>query len=96
MKIMKKETFSSVHSSPASSTAERRRLARIVHDDRGNASVEWVDAPAGYERPSLSIEGESYRRSAGSRSRDLRKLSEWIKMMRALEERKQNELSGDE
>ena len=42
---------------PAASTAERRRLGRIVRDDRDTASVEWVDAPADYERVRLSIEG---------------------------------------
>ena len=28
--------------------AERRRVGRIVRDDRDSASVEWVDAPADY------------------------------------------------
>ena len=37
--------------------AERRRLSRIVHDHKGNATVEWYDAPADYERPALEIEG---------------------------------------
>ncbi len=41
-----------------SSAPERRRLARIVHDDRGNAQVEWADAPSTYERPVLAVEGE--------------------------------------
>ena len=39
--------------------ANRRRVSQIVHDDRGNARVEWIDA--GYagqpiERAPLSIE----------------------------------------
>ena len=38
-------------------TAERRRIGRIVRDDRDTASVEWVDAPPNYERVPLSIEG---------------------------------------
>jgi hypothetical protein len=38
-------------------TAERRRIGRIVRDDRDTASVEWVDAPPNYERMPLSIEG---------------------------------------
>lgn len=39
------------------STGERRRLSRVRHDDRGNAYVEWVDAPAELvERPKLEIE----------------------------------------
>ena len=40
----------------AASTSERRRLGRVVHDDRGLASVEWHDAPEDYERPVLEIE----------------------------------------
>ena len=92
------------------STGERRRLSRIRHDDRGNAYVEWIDAPAELvERPKLEIErlsgelglesersshnpyanGAGAARKAGNTTRtDLRKLSEWIKMMRELEERK--------
>jgi hypothetical protein len=90
---------------------ERRRLGTVVHDERGNASVEWRDAPADHERPVLEVQREdglslkreelSYdpyarngplRRGAGKRT-DLRKLSEWIKKMRELEERKR---SGDD
>ena len=92
---------------------DRRRIGTIVHDDRGMASVEWQDAPAGLERPVLQVLGDppfavkddaSYdpyaRHTAtvpgtarGNTTRtDLRKLSEWIKMKRALEERK---LLGD-
>jgi len=92
----------------------RRRSSRIVHDHKGNARVEWHDAPADYERQrfeiepsrslstgSLSVETqESYdpymrgaqverKRAPGQRT-DLRKLSAWIKMMRALEEAKKN------
>ncbi len=88
---------------------ERRRIGRIVHDDRGNASVDWLDAPSDYQRPVLEIEAEpdglsiekapctfnpyehatlpEPKKTAGPRT-DLRKLSEWIKMMRELEERK--------
>ena len=94
--------------------SERRRIGTVIHDDRGNASVTWRDAPADLERPVLEVLGdpalsikneESFdpyaRRDArptresgrsGTRT-DLRKLSEWIKMMRELEERKKN--SGD-
>jgi hypothetical protein len=87
---------------------ERRRVSTIVHDDRGNASVRWHDAPPDEQRqvleildePKLSVKNEeSYdpysqrstrdSRGTGRTTRtDLRKLSEWIKMMRELEERK--------
>ena len=105
-------------------TGERRRLGRIVHDDRGNASVQWHDAPSDYERPVLELESSGIRRGlhrqpgsgtlsidtpsfdpyASERAlerkaptapgktpprTDLRKLSEWIKMMREIQERKQ-------
>jgi hypothetical protein len=112
------------------STAERRHIGRVVHDERGAASVEWRDAPDHYERPVLEVEdtagsgrGDSklrrgfeptlevrnddtfnpYDRSPdtfggnpatgarqGGSKRDLKKLSEWLKMMRAMEERKKN------
>ena len=39
--------------------AERRRIGTIVHDDRGNASVTWRDAPNDHERPVLEIEGQA-------------------------------------
>jgi hypothetical protein len=91
-------------------TPERRRVGRIVHDDRGNAMVKWHDAPANYRRQVFEIESEEKRglqlqtkprsfdpystahpsepkKAAGAKT-DLRKLSEWIKMMRELEERK--------
>jgi hypothetical protein len=102
--------------SQAQAASERRRVGEVVHDDRGNARVEWHDAPEDYERPRLEIEDDGttqrrlavlndgrtgeptnpYNRSAGPRrnappppqKRDLRKLSEWIKMMREMEERK--------
>ena len=90
--------------------AERRRIGTIVHDERGNASVRWRDAPPDERRPVLQIQGEpklsvkneetydpyarpGTRASRGSAPRtrtDLRRLSEWIKMMRELEERKKN------
>ena len=42
------------------STGERRRLSRVRHDDRGNAYVEWVDAPAELvARPKLEIERQA-------------------------------------
>jgi len=101
--------------------AERRRIGKVVHDDRGNASVRWLDAPSDYQRPVLELARDSApgrkpeesfnpyahgatrstasstpgtatstrSTTAGTRT-DLRKLSEWIKMMRELEERKRN------
>jgi len=93
--------------------AERRRIGRIVHDERGNASVDWRDAPADYKRTKLEIADEHggpssiqtpqtfnpYERTtvrdpkaSTTIRKDLRKLSEWIKQMRELEERK---LKGD-
>jgi len=94
-------------------TAERRRIGRIVHDDRGNASVDWLDAPSNYRRQVFEIENEPQgglsiqtkprtfnpyerhslpeERQPAAPRKDLRKLSEWIKMMRELEEKKRQE-----
>jgi hypothetical protein len=92
--------------------AERRRIGLIAHDERGNAFVNWRDAPADEARPVLEIIGdpkltlkaeESYNpyarnrppreaprpKSAATRT-DLRRLSEHIKLMRALEERRRH------
>ena len=93
----------------AAPPAERRRIGKVVHDDRGNASVEWLAAPADHERQVLEVQGGDERltlrseetsydpyarkrpREAGRGTRtDLRKLSEWIKMMKELEERRRN------
>ena len=93
---------------------ERRRIGTVVHDERGNASVRWRDAPADLverpplevlDNPGLTLKPEDVHnpysrgqprdglrngpRAGGRGTRtDLRKLSEWIKMMRELEERK--------
>jgi hypothetical protein len=115
-------------------TAERRRLGRIVHDERGMASIEWNDAPEDHERQVLELESAPVRNQGNARlrrgfelrlemrdedtynpynrkpdafggtlpaaakggKRDLRKLSEWIKTMRAVEERKNNGNVEDE
>ncbi|HEV2702257.1 MAG TPA: hypothetical protein VGV09_11535 [Steroidobacteraceae bacterium] len=53
----KKDSLENESPTSTSSTAERRRIAKIVHDDRDTASVEWLDAPPDYERIPLSIEG---------------------------------------
>jgi hypothetical protein len=34
----------------------RRRSSRIVHDHKGNATVEWLDVPAECERQKFEIE----------------------------------------
>jgi hypothetical protein len=86
--------------------AERRRVGKVVHDDRGNAMVEWEGAPADYQRTVLEVVNDGHsarvseddcnpyaqrvpRANTGATTRtDLRKLSEWIKKMRELEERK--------
>lgn len=107
-----------VEKSSGGATGNRRRIGLVVHDDRGQASVEWYDAPEGEERPVLEVlgnpkltlqnEGESYdpysrhtaslpKTNPGNTTRtDLRKLSEWIKMKRALEERKLRGDDGDD
>lgn len=103
----------STDTSPEDS-AERRRLGRVVHDDRGAASVEWRDAPGDYERPVLRVEGSGVKSgdalsiknddtfnpydrtpdstvpNARTGKRDLKKLSEWLKLMREMEERKKD------
>jgi len=106
----KKRTAAAVAGSTTNtSDAQRRRIGRIVHDDRGNASVNWLDAPTDYERQVFELEEQPRalsiqkaprtfnpyetatlpepRKSAGPK-KDLKKLSEWIKMMRDLEERR--------
>jgi hypothetical protein len=94
---------------------ERRRIGTVVHDERGNASVHWRDAPLDrdmerpplevLDNPALTLKPEDLydpysrgkpRSGAGLGARpsgpggrtDLRKLSEHIKLMRELEERK--------
>ena len=43
-------------SNAETAAADRRRIARIQHDDRGTATVEWVNVPGDLERTALSIE----------------------------------------
>jgi hypothetical protein len=103
--------------------AERRRIGQVAHDERGNAFVNWRDAPADHERPVLEILGDhplglkkediSYdpyartraardsapplrKPSGGTTRTDLRRLSEHIKLMRALEQRKRNGNDDDD
>lgn len=84
-------------------TKQPRRLSKIVHDHKGNAKVEWLEAPGDYERqvleisiksedshnPYMNIPQPERTRSPGQRT-DLRKLSAWIKLMRSLEEAKKH------
>ena len=107
----KKSPVAASDRTAAAEAAERRRIGRIVHDDRGNATVDWLDAPADYERPVFELENQPaglsiqkpvptfnpYERAtlpepkkATAPKKDLKKLSEWIKMMRELEERKRS------
>jgi hypothetical protein len=53
-------------------SANRRRLGRVVHDDRGQASVEWNDAPENYVRPVLELEdtGRVQTRLKGAREKE--------------------------
>jgi len=62
MNLSRKKTSTPGHPGVTDS-AERRRIARIVHDDRGNASVKWHDAPANYRRQVLELEGDQSRGS---------------------------------
>lgn len=108
-------------------TTGLRRVGRVVHDDRGNARLEFHverdDGTARFDRPTFTIEGEErisrlaledYRRSAGSNPydrvdhagtapaqprkprKDLRKLSEWIKLKKTLDEQKAQGDTDDE
>ena len=94
---------------------ERRRVGTVVHDDRGNASVSWRNAPGGEPRDVLELLGgplsiktddnsDPYARAradnkpkanSSTARTDLRKLSEHIKKMRELEERKRNNADED-
>src|SRR5690348_6475539 len=68
----------SAEPSRATSIMERRRIGRVVHDERGNARVEWVKAPNEGERVALSLEDskasgrpergyDPYQKEAGAR-----------------------------
>lgn len=61
---------SEAESADASDSANRRRTGRVVHDDRGCASVEWHDAPVNQPRTVLEIEdaARAQRRLKGTRA----------------------------
>jgi hypothetical protein len=116
-----------LNSTDPSSTTERRRLSRVVHDHKGTARVEWHEAPDDHRRQVFEIEGsrqparpahrglrtgslavesedshnpymripEAERKRPSGQRTDLRKLSAWIKMMRALEEAKKHKDQDD-
>jgi hypothetical protein len=52
-----KKRFDNSTANESASTAERRRIARIVHDHKGTASVQWHDVAGGEDRVPLEIEG---------------------------------------
>ncbi len=116
---------------PLPGQPDRRRASRIVHDERGNARVEWVDiAPdrqSQFERKELKIadtgrfksqplqierdratgfdpyarvgtagrpQSEPNAKTGGKR--DLRKLGEWLKIKREVEERRARGEDGEE
>ena len=58
MENSRKKSFTADRNA-APASAERRRIGRIVHDDRGNKTVDWHDAPADYRRQVLEVESES-------------------------------------
>jgi hypothetical protein len=100
------KTFSKRSQPQSPAASERRRVGLVEHDERGNASVRWRDAPADEQRKALEILGgpiaiksedsfDPYARGGKADTKprrgprtDLRKLSEHIKKMRLLEERK--------
>jgi hypothetical protein len=103
----------SPHAADSLPGSERRRMGTVVHDERGNASVSWHDAPSDYQRPVFEVLGnpkltlkseDSYdpyahrQTSPGGNGRrtDLRKLSEWIKLTRELQEHKSRGDAPDE
>ena len=53
---MKTKPPSEADAKGSGESANRRRLGKVVHDDRGCASVEWEDAPQNYVRPVLEVE----------------------------------------
>jgi len=106
---------------PAESPAGKRRASRIVHDERGNARIEWIEESAirPVDRIPLAIVDEGARGGAAwsptqydkgfnpyqagtgtpgsaepqtstTTKKDLRKLSEWIKLQRKLEAAKRS------
>jgi hypothetical protein len=56
MKDPKTKKPSQVAAGGTGESANRRRVGKVVHDDRGWASVEWADAPQDYVRPVLELE----------------------------------------
>ena len=65
-----KHKFAQPERGATASQGERRRLARITHDDRGTARVEWTPAPTAVERTPLALEDNSRVRDPTPRSID--------------------------
>jgi hypothetical protein len=72
VKDSKSKPASGADSKDNGESANRRRLGRVVHDDRGQASVEWNDAPPNYVRPVLELEdtGRAQTRLKGARDNE--------------------------
>jgi hypothetical protein len=113
----KRSTSTGEHPSRSATADDGRRASRIIHDERGNARVEWLELPQDFlfnDRTALTVlkdGGDSrgtperartsgfnpYQRAgvnspepapAARPKRDLRKLSEWIKVSREVAARK--------
>jgi hypothetical protein len=74
--------------------AVRRRFGGVVHDHRGTGTLLWSEEPTGptaAQRLPLTVAGEAGAspRERGRKPTDLRKLSEWIKLQRELELRRE-------
>jgi hypothetical protein len=121
MSVDRNDKRRSVPEEPTSVAFPRRRLGRVEHDERGNATMEWAplpEAPGATDRVVLEILDDpglvnraAPARGAASRGfqpyasghvdpfgaapataprkpKDLRKLGEWLKMTKELEERR--------
>jgi hypothetical protein len=64
-----KRRFDILQQRDAAPAGERRRASRITHDHKGNASVQWIDVPDGFEdRIPLQIEEATQPASSGQPS----------------------------
>jgi hypothetical protein len=103
MKLNKTNSSVHMEPRTLETTAERRRIGRTGHDEQDTGSVEraavkrdrmrMLDAPLSVQQDEDTF--NPYDRRPAGKSKDgrpvktdLRKLSEWIKTMRAVEEKK--------